>query len=135
MSNQEFSSNRVPDLPQSKITNLATDLANKADDSDITALDARVDSLELGSPAVLSGGTKVQSGISGPGVGISGVVTFPIAFTTSPVVTIGSQYAGSGLTKVINLLSVTTAGFSWECHNDSGTPTSADNVHWIAIGN
>jgi hypothetical protein len=37
MPNQEFSPNRVPDLPQSKITNLATDL---------TSLDSRVDSLE-----------------------------------------------------------------------------------------
>ena len=47
----------IPELPQSKITNLTTDLAAKADAATVTALDGRVDALET---AIGEGGSVEQ---------------------------------------------------------------------------
>ena len=47
----------IPALPQSKITNLTTDLAAKADAATVTALDGRVDDLET---AIGEGGSVAQ---------------------------------------------------------------------------
>ena len=47
----------IPELPQSKITNLTTDLAAKADAATVTALDGRVDALET---AIGEGGSVAQ---------------------------------------------------------------------------
>ena len=47
----------IPELPQSKIANLTTDLAAKADAATVTALDGRVDDLET---AIGEGGSVAQ---------------------------------------------------------------------------
>ena len=47
----------IPELPQSKITSLTTDLAAKADAATVTALDGRVDDLET---AIGEGGSVAQ---------------------------------------------------------------------------
>lgn len=47
----------IPELPQSKIANLTTDLAAKADAATVTALDGRVDALET---AIGEGGSVAQ---------------------------------------------------------------------------
>lgn len=47
----------IPELPQSKIANLTTDLAAKADATTVTALDGRVDALET---AIGEGGSVAQ---------------------------------------------------------------------------
>lgn len=47
----------IPELPQSKITSLTTDLAAKADAATVTALDGRVDNLET---AIGEGGSVAQ---------------------------------------------------------------------------
>lgn len=47
----------IPELPQSKITNLTNDLADKADAATVTALDGRVDDLET---AIGEGGSVAQ---------------------------------------------------------------------------
>lgn len=47
----------IPELPQTKITNLTTDLAAKADATTVTALDGRIDALET---AIGEGGSVEQ---------------------------------------------------------------------------
>jgi hypothetical protein len=85
-------------------------------------------------PTVLSGGTSIQSGTSGPGLGISGVVTFPVVFNTAPAVTVQSKTSSTTSPRMTYLTSVTTGGFAWYCFDHNGSGASADTLYWIAIG-
>lgn len=70
----------IPELPQSKITNLTTDLAAKADASTVTALDGRVDALET---AIGEGGSVAQQITEAINALDSGDSNTPNQFVTS----------------------------------------------------
>jgi hypothetical protein len=64
----------------------------------------------------------------------SGTLTFPVPFTTAPVVTWGVQ-VGSNLDILINAVTVTNAAVSWRAFQVNGTNvTGTVTVHWIAEG-
>ena len=70
----------IPELPQSKITNLTTDLAAKADTTTVTALDGRVDALET---AIGEGGSVAQQITEAINALDSGDSNTPNQFVTS----------------------------------------------------
>ena len=70
----------IPELPQSKITNLTTDLAAKADTTTVTALDGRVDALET---AIGEGGSVAQQITEAINALDSGDSNAPNQFVTS----------------------------------------------------
>ena len=70
----------IPELPQSKITNLTTDLAAKANASTVTALDGRVDALET---AIGEGGSVAQQITEAINALDSGDSNTPNQFVTS----------------------------------------------------
>lgn len=70
----------IPELPQSKITNLTTDLAAKADATTVTTLDGRVDALET---AIGEGGSVAQQITEAINALDSGDSNTPNQFVTS----------------------------------------------------
>jgi hypothetical protein len=75
-----------------------------------------------------AGRVVTQVGSTGFAPAASGTITFPVAFSATPVVVmVNGPTAGTGISATIS--GVTTTGFSWA--------TSGSNIHdimWIAIG-
>ncbi|SFU71350.1 H-type lectin domain-containing protein [Alicyclobacillus macrosporangiidus] len=76
----------------------------------------------------ISGGYKVQSGITSYSSASSGTITFPTPFTSTPIVVACSD-AGNNASSAIAVTSVSTASFSWT-ENYGGKNT----IYWVAIG-
>jgi collagen type VII alpha len=72
-----------------------------------------------GAEGIVSGVTKILFGVAPPAT-VSTLVTFPSAFTSTPVVVITSRSAAAGVT------SVTTTNFTWAGGAGQG-------IYWIAI--
>jgi hypothetical protein len=87
---------------------------------------AAASSIPTNAMSAVSGGTKVQSGqVYYSTAAQSGTVTFPVAFTSAPVVIAISD---ERLSDVYLPSTPTTTGFTW----NSGY--SINNLWWIAIG-
>ncbi len=78
--------------------------------------------LSAQSPFIVQYGTTASA--------TSGTVTFPVAFSATPVVTTGMLRNGTGS---IYIPTVTASNFTWNCTNLSGT-AAACQVMWHAFG-
>lgn len=91
-------------------------------------------SLKVGGGTVIS---KIQFGSIGNGTsgstGTSGSVTFPTAFSSTPLVFLQVQELDDNGSTSARITAISTTGFSWNAWQGANS-SAADRITWIAIG-
>ncbi len=84
-------------------------------------------------------GVKIQYGTAnsppGPPYTNQGTVTFPVAFTSKPVVTTGMYQGSYSLSYTVAIYDVSSTSFKFKKWYNTGSGADGEEFYWIAIGN